>query len=349
MLKLNQPLVERIENLQHRLTKVGRFNLSQWPTPLHPANRLGTILSLDLWLKRDDLTDPGLGGNKVRKLEFLMADALAKGAKAVITSGGTQSNHARITAAVAARLGLECHLVLRGPDSGERRGNLALDELFGAKLHWRQVERVPELGPLAEELAVELTAQGEKVYLIPVGGAAALGELGYVEFMSELHWQLAEVDRDPAKVRLVCAVGSRGTMAGLVAGKRILDSPIRLTGISVSRPTDFLLEQIPILANEATALLGYPADCSTNEFEIIEGYIGQAYAIPTLEGWQAIRLAGRSEGIVLDPVYTGKAMAGLIGSVQNGLIAPGETVVFLHTGGSPAFFAFDAPDWNKLD
>lgn len=340
---------ENIGELRKRLATIPRIKLSNFPSPLHRAQRLGAALGLDLWLKRDDLNDPGLGGNKVRKLEFLMADALAKGAKSIITSGGTQSNHARITAAVAARLGLECHLVVRGPDTGERKGNLGLDELFGAKLHWRQVEKVPELGPLAEQLAVEMAAQGAKPYLIPVGGAAALGELGYIECLAELHEQLVALEYDPAKVRLVCAVGSRGTMAGLVAGKRLLNSPLRLTGITVSRPVDWLLENIPVLANEAASLLGYPANCSAADFEVIDGYVGQAYAIPTREGWAAIRLAGRTEGIVLDPVYTGKAMAGLIGSVQTGLIARDETVIFLHTGGSPAFFAFDPPDWTTFE
>lgn len=335
--------------MRQRLAEVPRIKLSNLPSPLHPAKRLGEVLGLDLWLKRDDLNDPGLGGNKVRKLEFLMADALAKGARCVITSGGTQSNHARITAAVAARLGLECHLLVRGPEPQEARGNLLLDALFDAKLHWRQVEKVMDLGPLAEELAAEMAEQGRRPYLIPVGGAAALGELGYIECLTELHEQLAVLGYDPAKVRLVCAVGSRGTLAGLVAGKRILNSPIRLTGITVSRPVDWLLENIVPLANEAATLLDYPADCTNADFEIIDGYIGEAYAIPTKVGWEAIRLTGRTEGIVLDPVYTGKAMSGLIGSRREGLIEEGETVVFLHTGGSPALFAFDPPHWDSLN
>lgn len=338
-----------LAELAQKLTAIPRVKLTNLPTPLQPAQRLGTALGLDLWLKRDDLTDPGLGGNKIRKLEFMMAEALSQGAKVVITSGGTQSNHARLTAAVAAKLGLECHLVIRGPDTGERKGNLLLDELFGAKLHWRQVERVMDLGPLAEELAAEMAGQGLKPYLIPVGGAAALGELGYIECLVELHRQLETLSYDLAKVRLVCAAGSRGTLAGLVAGKRILNSPVRLTGITVSRPVDWLLENIPPLATEAANLLGYPLTCTTDDFEIIDGYIGEAYAIPTPEGWAAIRLAGRTEGIVLDPVYTGKAMAGLIGSVEKGLIAKGETVVFLHTGGSPALFAFEPPDLEATE
>lgn len=339
--KTQPPLA--VAELRRRLAEIPRLQLSTWPSPLQPAHRLGYALGLDLWLKRDDLNDPGLGGNKIRKLEFLMAEALAKGAQAVITSGGTQSNHARITAAVAARLGLECHLLLRGTGNEPSVGNLLLSQLFGANLHWRQVERVPELGPLAEQLAAQLAAQGKKVYLIPVGGASPLGELGYVECLAELHEQLYQLDRDPAQTRLVCAVGSRGTLAGLVAGKAILNSPLRLTGITVSRPRDWLLENIPPLANEAATLLNYQPTCTAADFEIIDGYVGEAYAIPTAVAWDAIKLVGRTEGIVLDPVYTGKAMSGLIGLARQGLINPAETVIFLHTGGSPALFAFEAP------
>jgi D-cysteine desulfhydrase family pyridoxal phosphate-dependent enzyme len=293
------------------------------PTPLDEAPRLSQVLGVRVLVKRDDLTGLALGGNKARKLEPLVADALARGCDTLIATGGAQSNFARMTAAAAACRGLACHLVLAGDEPAEDSGNLILDRLFGATVefagtgHWGRLEE--RVAALAEEL-------GPRAYPMPVGGATPIGALAYAHAAREL---LAQLDGPPDWI--VLADGSGGTHAGLLAG---LPGSVRVLGVDVARPPLPLVERIPALAAEAAALADLPAPAGEL---LLADHTGPHYAAVTDECREAVRLAARTEGLVLDPVYTGKAMAGLIAAAREGRLS--GTVVFWHTGGVPALFA----------
>ncbi|MFI7674341.1 pyridoxal-phosphate dependent enzyme [Actinophytocola sp. NPDC049390] len=307
------------------LSAFPRVPLGSWPSPLDPCPRLSAELGATVLVKRDDVGGVGLGGNKLRKLEFTLAAALADGAEKIVTFGGVQTNHGRLTAASCARLGLRCELVLTRsvPRSGfayDRSGNVALDELFGARVHLCDTD--DEAAALAAELSDDRTVT------LPVGGSSGLGVLGYVAAAAELREQLGDREVD----RIVCALGSGGTVAGLALGT---DTPI--TAVTVSRKADAamaVVEQVAGLAAEVLASGEPKLDHVTPD----DRALGDGYGVPTDEVWAALRLFARSEGIVLDPVYTGKAAAGLVAGVR-----PGETVVFWHTGGAPGLFGY-APD-----
>ena len=312
---------------------IPRFPLATLPTPLHEAHRLREALGGPercprILIKRDDLTGLALGGNKARKLEFLIADALRKGATAVITTGAVQSNHARMTAAAARLAGLRCSLVLTtSVEDPPIQGNLLLDHLLQADVH---LVPAPPDKSLAVDAAVDetiarvaadLESRGERPYVIPVGGSSGVGALG------------------EAPTRLYYASGSRGTQAGLVLGAKIYSAPYQVYGIAVSGGgADKDARALENVA-EAAAMLGVPPQVTESDLITDEGYIGEGYGIPTPECLEAIRLLAQTEAIFLDPSYTGKAMAGLIDHVRRGVIGPDETVVFLHTGGVPAIFA----------
>jgi len=328
---------------------IPRFPLATLPTPLHEAHRLREALGGPercprILIKRDDLTGLALGGNKARKLEFLIADALRKGATAVITTGAVQSNHARMTAAAARLAGLRCSLVLTtGVEDPPIQGNLLLDHLLQADVH---LVPAPPDKSLAVDAAVDetiarvaadLESRGERPYVIPVGGSSGVGALGYVAGTLELVGQLANAGEAPT--RLYYASGSRGTQAGLVLGAKIYSAPYQVYGIAVSGGgADKDARALENVA-EAAAMLGVPPQVTESDLITDEGYIGEGYGIPTPECLEAIRLLAQTEAIFLDPSYTGKAMAGLIDHVRRGVIGPDETVVFLHTGGVPAIFA----------
>lgn len=309
---------------QHPPVPLGTF-----PTPVEPAPRLAAALGLepdDLWVKRDDLTGPGGGGNKVRKLEWTVGAALAEGADTLVTTGAPQSNHARLTAAAGARLGLDVVLVLRGSPGGSRSGNLALDGLFGARIAWAgEVDRAA-LDATADEVRARLRAAGARPALIPFGGSSALAARGYADCGAELREQV------PRLRTVVVALGSGGTMAGLVAA---------LGGDSV------LGVDVGALADPAAAVAEFAAPL-TNEEVAPEGLrvrrdqVGAGYAALTGPVTEALRLAARTEGLVLDPAYTGRALAGLRAAVRDGDIRPGEKTVFLHTGGLPGLFGHPA-------
>ncbi len=318
-----------------------RFRLGVWPTPLHDAPRLREALGGEercprLLIKRDDLTGLGLGGNKVRKLEYLVGDALRNGATTLITAGAFQSNHARLTAAAANVAGLRAVLALDGDHANPPvQGNLLLDRLLGA-----EVRLVSNGAEALDELASEATARGERPYVIPVGGSSPIGALGYVAATLELLGQLAELNENPS--RLYYAAGSRGTQSGLALGAAIFRAPYRAIGVIISPGEESKRPKALSNANDAAALLGLDLQLSDNEFGVLDGYMGPGYAQPTAECDEAIRLLARTEAVFLDPVYSGKAMAGLIGEIRAGAIAPSDSVVFLHTGGSPALFAHAA-------
>jgi D-cysteine desulfhydrase family pyridoxal phosphate-dependent enzyme len=325
---------------------VARFPLARLPTPIHDAPHLRAALGGEsrcprILLKRDDLTDLALGGNKARKLEFLVADALAAGASTLITSGGPQSNHARMTAAAAKRAGMKCVLVLSGPDSEPvPQGNLLLDHLLGAR-----VERV-EGGDDAElerrereridAVTAELEAAGERPYVIPVGGSSGVGVLGYVDATLEIVNQLAVTGEMPT--RLYYASGSRGTQAGLELGARLHGVSWRCTGVAVSGGEAEKRERAVRIGSEAAALLSVDVALEADAMETVQDQIGEGYALPTRECVEAIEMLAATESVFLDPVYTGKAMAGLIAHIRSERIAPDETVIFLHTGGAPGLF-----------
>jgi D-cysteine desulfhydrase family pyridoxal phosphate-dependent enzyme len=329
-----------------------RVSLATLPTPIVEAHRLRAALGGDrcprIFIKRDDLTGLALGGNKARKLEFLMADALSQHAEVVVSSGATQSNHARMTAAAARAVGLECVLVLSAREADPAlQGNLLLDRLFGATIHFIQANPDPRFAVAADEVekvaevVANLTRRGRRPYVIPIGGSSPIGALGYVDGTRELQEQLtaSAIHAD----RVYYASGSRGTQAGLELGARAFRCAYRLHGIAVSAGEDEKRRRAARLMNEAAALVGLPVRVEPSELVTDQRFIGEGYGIPSTECLEAIRLLARSEAILLDPCYTGKAMAGLIHDVRTGAIAPEETVVFLHTGGAPALFSQPDP------
>jgi len=300
---------------------VSPVQLSHWPTPLDPAPRLGAALGLDpddLWIKRDDLTDFG-GGNKIRKLEYLVAEALATGATVLVTSGGAQSNHARATAAAAARVGLRAVLVLGGTALVGRPGNLALDELLGAEVVLAEGLTGADLSRRVEEVAHRLRGAGEVPAVLPFGGSSAAGARGYVDCAAELHTQA------PGAAHVVVAVGSGGTMAGLVAGL----GAERVLGID----TGALSDPAPRVAALVAGLNG-----GSGRLRLDRDQVGDGYGRLTSAAAAAMRTAARTEGLLLDPVYTGKAIAGLASAVSEGIVRRGERTVFVHTGGLPGLF-----------
>lgn len=323
-----------------------RVPLATLPTPLHEASRLrdalgGPTACPRLLIKRDDLTALGLGGNKARKLEFLVADALAQGATTLVTTGATQSNHARMTAAAACMAGLRSVLVLttRTIDP-EPEGNLLLDRLFGATVHY--VQATDAMLAVGDDEAVVARvvdaerAAGRQAYVIPVGGSSGIGTLGYVAGTLELVEQLAAMDVRPS--RLYYASGSRGTQAGLALGARLTGASYALYGVAVSAGEPEKVERARRIANEAAARLGVADRLTHEDLFTDQGFIGEGYGIPTDAALEAIALLARTEAILLDPTYTAKAFAALVDHVRAGEFDASDTIVFLHTGGAPALF-----------
>lgn len=318
---------------------IPRLQLGTLPTPLDEAPRLAQELGLKrLLIKRDDLTGLGLGGNKVRKLEFLLADALEQGCDVILTDGGPQSNHARLTAAAAAKLGLESILFLGGPRFDSFDGNLLLDIIFGAEIRFMPDATVGQMEAAMAKAADELRQAGRKPYVIPIGGSTPIGALGYVEAMREIADQLGE-DRNP---QIFVTVGSGGTLGGVVLGAKMFLPEARVIGIAVGRagkPFQVIAKEV---ADGAADIIGADVDIDPDQIEVYEDYLGDRYGIPSEAGIKAILLSGKTDGIVLDPVYTGKAMSGLIDFASKGSIDRDRTTIFLHTGGSPALFAYES-------
>jgi D-cysteine desulfhydrase family pyridoxal phosphate-dependent enzyme len=295
-------------------------------------------------IKRDDLTGLALGGNKARKLEFLIADALKQGANVVVTTGAVQSNHARMTAAAARAAGLDVVLILTADGNDPPvQGNLLLDRLFGATIHYIPPPADPLLATSdVEEAKVAevlqgLRSRGQRPYFIPVGGSSAIGVFGYVTGTLEMVEQLGSMGEPPT--RLYYASGSRGTQAGLTLGAKIHAAPFAVYGVAVSGGEPFKKERALRIANEAATIAGVTTRLTEDDLVTDQRYIGAGYGIATSECLEAIRLLASTEGILLDPVYTAKAMAGLIDHVRRGEVDARTTVVFLHTGGVPALFA----------
>ena len=308
-----------------------RVKLAELPTPVQPMDRLGQHLGLApgaLWVKRDDLTGLAGGGNKTRKLEYLCADALSQGADTLVTGAGIQSNHCRQTAAAAAKLGLKCSLVLAGPRPGEASGNVLLDLILGADIVWQEGDLFGGgVDAAIERRAAELAGSGAKTYSIPVGGSNAVGALGYVRAANEIREQL------PDAHLVVFGTGSCGTHAGLAAG---YGDHSKVLGIRIGERED-MEGLITEKAAETAVLAGL--EKPVGECQVEHGYLGAGYGQINDATIEAIELAGRLEGLICDPVYSGKALSGLIGCVRSGRIPRDQKTVFLHTGGLPGLFS----------
>lgn len=321
------------------LASLPRIPLAHLPTPLEHARRLGDALRLpSLYVKRDDCTGLAMGGNKARKLEYLFAEARAQGADVVLTAGGVQSNHARMTAAAACKLGMQAVLFLTEPAPPAAQGNLLLDRLFGAEVRFVPGVTLLQLDEKMQAAADEIRARGRSPYIIPIGGSTPLGCMGYVSAVEELAEQARGLGlRIDA---MVAATGSTGTLAGLQLGARRSLPDTRVYGISVSPSADAGRRKCAGIVSEAARLLGMDWSPGPGEIVIYDEWLGPAYGVPTEAGMAAIDLAAKTEGYLLDPVYTGKALAGLRGLAERGELRGEETVVFWHTGGAPALFAF---------
>lgn len=320
------------------IDQISKIPLANLPTPLEEAPRLAKKIGLSkLFIKRDDLTGLAGGGNKARKLEYDFAEIVSGGYDVVITAGGIQSNHARMTAAAARKLGLYIKLVLGGPDFTDYKGNILLDAMFGAEIRYLVDDDANDrLTQEMERWSDELTHNGRKPFIIPIGGSSGVGALGYVKAMRELSKQ---VDND--QVQIVTGVGSCGTFAGTILGAKLFLPRARVIGISVSRTVEAITRRTKEIIQESIALLNTAIDVKELSIECYDDYFTE-YGISTKEGEQAIHDCAHLEGILLDPIYTGKVMAGLTGLAEKNIIDKNIPVVFIHTGGLPIIFSFEA-------
>jgi L-cysteate sulfo-lyase len=326
------------------LARYPRRFIAHLPTPLERLDRLTKELGgPEIWIKRDDCTGLSTGGNKTRKLEFLMAEAEVQGADMVITQGATQSNHARQTAAFAAKLGIDCHILLEdrtGSDNANynNNGNVLLDHLHGATTEMRPGGT--DMAAEMEAVAQQMRADGKNVYVIPGGGSNPTGALGYVNCAFEL---LGQVNNSNLRIdHIVHATGSAGTQAGLITGLKATNANIPLLGIGVRAPKAAQEENVYKLALATAEKLGCPGIVQREDVVANTDYVGAGYGIPTESGLEAIRMFAELESILLDPVYSAKGAAGLIDLIRKGVFSKDERIVFIHTGGSVALFGYDS-------
>lgn len=312
---------------------IPRLRLIPGPTPIQPLPRLSALLGGPrILVKRDDLTGLAFGGNKTRKLEYIIADAQAAGARTLVTVGAAQSNHCRQTAALAAQVGLGCVLVLSGQEPRQASGNLLLDQLFGAEIIWTERENRAEALKNAFNLAWEA---GRRPYQIPLGASNAIGTVAYMAAFDEAKSQLEQVKVD----WMVVASSSGGTQAGLALGARKAVWNGHILGISIDEPEHDLKETVAFFASEASDRAGDKVRLQPEEILVNADYLGEGYGVMGEPEREAIHLFARQEGVLLDPVYTGRAAAGMIDLIRKGFFQAGETVLFWHTGGQPALFA----------
>ena len=310
-----------------QLNNFPRVALGIFPTPVQKLENISKELNTNVYIKRDDLTGIGLGGNKVRKLEFLLADAKQKGAQVVFTTGGAQSNHAMLTAAAAGKLGMKPILILKKRGVTERLGNQLLEHLMGTEVIFMDTDDYADIYQEMDRIGTRL---GVPYYKIPCGGSNALGSLGYVDCAREISGQGIHFDH------LICAEGSGGTMAGLALGAKLFLPGTKVHGMMVD--TDPFDQITPALMREAAALLETDVEISAEDYHLVD-MCGPGYAVPSREGNAAISLMAEKEGLFLDPVYTGKAFAGLLKMAKEGAFREIENVLFLHSGGAGGLFA----------
>ncbi|CAH0532547.1 L-cysteate sulfo-lyase [Vibrio stylophorae] len=322
-----------------QFSRIPRVTISHNPTPVESMPRLSQALGCDIWIKRDDCTGLAGGGNKTRKLEYLIADAQKQGADILLTVGGIQSNHARQTAAAAAKFGFECELILEQvsgtpTENYHDNGNLLLNQLCGAQII--ELAEGQSCDDAINKRADELKAQGRRPYIIPMGGSNVIGSLGYVQCALELSEQLKDNPVD----QIVLASGSAGTQAGLIAGLILANNHTPVLGINVSRSSSEQNTKVTALLVEILDFLGLDSSHASDYVHTNGDYFGPGYGIVTEQANDAVKRCASLEGILLDPVYTGKAMAGLIDLVTTNQIDKSSRQLFLHTGGSPALFAY---------
>jgi D-cysteine desulfhydrase len=337
-------ICSNIERTIRMMEDFSRIHLGIYPTPLEEAPRLAKDLGLAaLFIKRDDLTGFAGGGTKVRKLEYDFAEILQHSHDVVLAAGGVQSNLVRIVAAAAAMFNLKAKLVLGGPEFTSYDGNLLLDILFGAEI--RFLPNDDDNGHLTSAMtdwAGELMMSGSRPYMLPIGGSTALGSLGCITAVKEISDQL-HTDK---KVQIVLPVGSCGTLAGVILGARMFMPNSRVVGISVSRTCDAITKRTLEIIRECCTLLNTPFDVQETDIETYDRYFTE-YGTPTTDGQNAVIQCARKEGVLLDPVYTGKAMAGLIDLVVQKKLDPALPIVFIHTGGLPVLFSYE-PEFHPL-
>ncbi len=320
-----------------KLNYPAHLEIARKGTPLQKMDRLSQKLGVEIFFKRDDLTGCELSGNKIRKLEFLLADAKAKGADTVITCGGAQSNHCRATALAAVRAGLQTTLLLRTEDPTNpppSHGNILLDRMAGAELVWITPAEYKDRHNRFEKERERLREQGKVAYIIPEGGSNQLGSWGYVKGMEEIAGDLTALGAgDFSETTVLSAVGSGGTTSGLLLGTRLLDLDLQVCGINVCDDKDYFVAAIDHICHEF--IKDYSVDIAINssDINIVDGYVGQGYALSQPEELQAIYDLARLEGVVLDPVYTGKAFYGMVSEIRKKQSVFGRRIVFVHTGG----------------
>jgi len=308
-----------------------RLQMAHLPTPVEELPRLsGELGGPRLLIKRDDQTGLAFGGNKTRKLEYLLAEALSLDAKTVITGGAIQSNHCRQTAAAAAKLGLDCILVLGGDQPSDASGNLLLDLLFGAEIVQTQMSARDQTLQATYESALKA---GRKPYLVPYGASNPLGAAAYAFAVQEL------IDQDVHPDWVVFASSSAGTQAGMVAGAHLAGFSGKILGVSVDEPKDVLQARVAALASETAALLGQPTTFTSDQVLVNADYLGEGYGIMNSQDREAVHLLAKFEGLLVDPVYTGRAAGGMIDLIRKGFFSKDESVLFWHTGGTPALLA----------
>jgi D-cysteine desulfhydrase family pyridoxal phosphate-dependent enzyme len=310
---------------------IPRIRFTDLPTPIEALPHLSAALGGPrLFVKRDDQTGLAMGGNKARKLEFLLAEAQAVGARTLISVGAAQSNHCRQVAALASKYGFDCILVLSGEPTTQASGNLLLDQIFGAEIVWTtRPDRVAALKRTFDEA----WAAGRRPYLIPLGGSTGLGALGYEAAFRELLEQGFRPDW------IIVASSSGGTQAGLVLGAIRAGWNGKILGISIDEPQEHLQQVVAAIANDAAELIGETHRIESSDVMVNADYLGEGYGVLGVPEIEAVRMFARTEGLLLDPVYTGRAAAGLIDLIRKGKFKPEETVLFWHTGGTPALFA----------
>lgn len=315
-----------------------RVSLARLPTPFHKLTRLSEELRVNLWIKRDDLSGLLLSGNKVRKLEFSLARAMADGCDAIITCGGVQSNHCRATAFACAQLGLEAHLVLRGQNETPYEGNLLLDEVAGAFITMLPPDQYRRsLRALLRAKEEELSREGKRPFVIPTGASDGHGIWGYVAGSEEL---MADFNRENIQPKAIfCATGSGGTQAGLTLGMHLLGSGVPVCGVAVCDDSQYFHSKVGADISQWCRWYGESLDVSSLPVWVNDGYIGPGYAVADGVVYDTIRMLARKEGIMLDPVYTGKAFHGLLTEIRKGQFAANDDIVFVHTGGLYGNFA----------
>jgi D-cysteine desulfhydrase len=321
-----------------------QLKLAHTPTPIQQLGNLSLVdSSTNIFIKRDDLTGSSLSGNKVRKLEFLVAEAQTQGADTLITCGGIQSNHARATAVAAAQLGMRSHLVLRGDSNSELEGNLLLDRMLGSEITFVTKEQYStQRAEIMQNIVNDLSKEGRKGYIIPEGGSNALGAWGYISATEEIVKQLAA---EKVKIdAIVAATGSGGTLAGLILGKTLFNQIYDVIGINVCDDAQYFKTEINNIFQDFQQRFKLPLNLSADDVKIIEGYVGEGYSISTRDELVKIQQVAQQTGIILDPTYTGKGFIGLLDQIKQQRFVKNANILFLHSGGIFGLF----PKKNQL-